>query len=148
MGRRTAVAACATALSALGAAAPAGATDAQVKATILHGINAINHERVVPLSTDLLVIRTTLSTETATSPKMKTAKALALSGFHYAQVAADAQAQAAQDITDAHVGSADYDPSKLDDAQSQLGVAAKNQTAGVKLLRQAGKLIGYTGQIK
>lgn len=127
----------------------ASASDGQVRATIIRGINAVNREKVIPLTTDLIVIRTTLLLQAATTSKMRTAKALALSGFHYAQLAAAEQAEAAQDIKDAnYTDPANFDPAKADAAQTQLGLAVTNQTASIKLLRRAASLIGYRTKIK
>lgn len=139
----------AAALAAAGVAVgAASASDAQIRATLLHGIQAINHEKVGPLSTDLIVVRATLQAEQPSTQTGRTAKTLAVQGFHYVALAAGEQAAAAEDLKDAGVGGPNYDPTKLDDAQAQLGQAAKNMTAGTKLLRQAAHLLHITVKVK
>jgi hypothetical protein len=110
----------------------AGASDAQIKASFRTGVKIINTEKVRALSTDLLVVKTMLSTRSPSTAKGRVAKTFALQGFGYMIKAAAAQADAADLIA-----AGDFDA-----AQRKLDLVEKTQPAGVKLLRKAAAQLG------
>jgi hypothetical protein len=119
-------------------ASAAVASDAQIKATVARGIEAFSREKGESLSKDMLATRAALSAEAATSPKARTAKALALKGFSKGALAAAEQIKSDKALT----------AMQYPAAQTQQELATKNHLAGAALLRQAAALLGLKLTVK
>jgi hypothetical protein len=119
------------------AAAPAAASDAQVKAAVMREISALSHQKAKALATALGKLRPTLAAATPTSPAAKSAKTLALQGLAKGSLGAAAQVKAEADNT-----RMDYTG-----ANTETAIATKDLAAAAKLVNKAAALLKISQRV-